>query len=521
MFWGCFIALITTAMAFITRAVLVGTTWPEQFALDAVQSQQLFGAGIWPFAISIILFSLFIDKIGYRVSMFFSYGCYVGFGVMALWAYSTVNAAGLEGEALAAAQLRAYWILYAGSIILALGNGTVEAFINPVVATLFSREKTKWLNILHAGWPGGLVLGGLAMIAFATQVADDWRVIIYLLAIPATIYLVMLSKAEFPVNERVASGTTYRQMLAEFGILGAALAGFLIVAQLGDVFNWSIWITIMIVAVLVAAYGSYCKSLGRPLIFLLCLIMMPLATTELGTDGAITGLMAEPMMAKGFNPTWVLVYTSMIMMVLRFYVGPVVKLFGPLGLLAVCASLAIVGLFLLSTVGAMLSIFTAATIYGLGKTYFWPTMLGVVAEQSPKGGALTLNAIAGIGMLTVGVVGGPLIGHMQELAAQDKLEAEMPGVYSKVSVTNRYVLGEYTAVSGSKVRDLPNGGEVQDVVSSARQGALANVTIFPAIMLVFYLILILYFRARGGYKPVDLTLKEAEKIGVPEHVSEA
>jgi MFS family permease len=521
MFWGCFIALITTSMAFITRAVLVGTTWPEQFGLDAVQSQQLFGAGIWPFAISIILFSLFIDKIGYRFSMFFSYACYVGFGIMALWAYNTVNTVGLEGAALADAQSRAYWILYAGSIILALGNGTVEAFINPIVATLFSKEKTKWLNILHAGWPGGLVLGGLAMIAFATQVADDWRVIIYLLAIPATVYLVMMARAEYPVNERVASGTTYREMLAEFGVLGAALASFLMVAQLGDVFGWSIWVTVVIVAVLVGAYGAYCKSYGRPLIFFLCLIMMPLATTELGTDGAITGLMAEPMMAMDYNPTWVLVYTSLIMMILRFYVGKVVKLFGPLGLLAVCSGLAVVGLYMLSTVGAMFAIFAAATLYGIGKTYFWPTMLGVVAEQSPKGGALTLNAIAGIGMLTVGVIGGPLIGYMQEMSAQKKLENEMPGVYAEVSVTNRYVLGEYTAVSGAKVRELPNAGEVEQVVSSARQGALANVTIFPMIMLAFYIGLIFYFRSRGGYRPVDLTEKRLNEEVLTKHVAEA
>src|SRR5690606_26725070 len=264
----------------------------------------------WPFAISIILFSLFIDKIGYRVSMFFSFACYAAFGAMALWAYGIVNAAGLEGAALTEAQEKAFSVLYWGSIILSLGNGTVEAFVNPVVATLFSREKTKWLNILHAGWPGGLILGGVAMILLGEQVANDWRVIIYLVAIPAIIYLVMLAKAKFPVNERVASGTTYREMLAEFGILGAALASFLVVAQLGEVFQWSLGITFLIVAIVVGAYAAYCRSFGRPLIFLLCLIMMPLATTELGTDGAITGLMEKPMRAIGADPAWVLVYTS-------------------------------------------------------------------------------------------------------------------------------------------------------------------------------------------------------------------
>ena len=148
-FWGCFIALITTAFAFITRAFMVNVPdlWPATFGLDGVQAQKLFGAGIWPFAISIILFSLIIDKIGYRIAMVFSFICYAAYAVLAFMAYGTVNAEGLEGQALKEAQTQAYWFLYAGSIILGLGNGTVEAYINPVVATMFNKDKTKWLNI--------------------------------------------------------------------------------------------------------------------------------------------------------------------------------------------------------------------------------------------------------------------------------------------------------------------------------------------------------------------------------------
>ena len=149
LFWGCFIALITTAFAFITRAFLVNVPsfWPETFGLDQVQGQVLFGAGIWPFAISIIVFSLIIDNIGYRAAMLFSFICYALYAILAFQAYNIVSAEGLAGEALIAAQAEAYNYLYAGSIILGLGNGTVEAFINPVVATMFSKDKTKWLNI--------------------------------------------------------------------------------------------------------------------------------------------------------------------------------------------------------------------------------------------------------------------------------------------------------------------------------------------------------------------------------------
>ena len=133
LFWGCFIALITTAFAFITRAFLVNAEpfWPSTFGLDQVQAQELFGAGIWPFAISIIVFSLIIDNIGYRVAMIFSFVCYALYALLAFQAYGIVMAEGLKGEELKIAQSLAYDRLYWGSVILGLGNGTVEAFINP------------------------------------------------------------------------------------------------------------------------------------------------------------------------------------------------------------------------------------------------------------------------------------------------------------------------------------------------------------------------------------------------------
>ena len=502
LFWGCFIALITTAFAFITRAFLVNTPdlWPAAFGLDAVQGQELFGAGIWPFAISIIVFSLIIDNVGYKTAMIFSFVCYALYALFAFMAHGAVS--GVEGDALAKAQESAYNYLYIGSIILGLGNGTVEAFINPVVATMFQKEKTKWLNILHAGWPGGLVLGGLLTIALGDQAAEDWRILVYLIALPAVVFLVMLIKANFPVNERVAAGTSYKEMLAEFGAIGALIAAALISGQLGQVFGWSAGVTWGLVAVATIGYGLYCQSIGRPILIFLCLIMMPLATTELGTDGAITGIMEEPMTAAEWHPLWVLIYTSAIMMILRFwFAGPIVNMLTPIGLLMVSALLAIIGLFFLSTAQGLAMIFIFATLYGIGKTFFWPTMLGVVSEQCPKGGALTLNAIAGIGMLTVGIVGGPLIGAMQEGSVANTLPKE---TYDKISVESSYLLGKYTAVDSGKVSELAEADKINEEIKVAKQGALANITIFPIVMLICYIALFLYFKGRGGYKTVEI-----------------
>lgn len=500
-FWGSFIALITTSMAFIIRAILINSgIWPEQFGLDKVQSGVLFGAGIWPFAISIIIFSLIIDRVGYKFAMYFSFACYAAFGGLALMAYATVNGAVSD---LSAAQATAWNYLYWGSVILGLGNGTVEAFINPVVATLFKEEKSKWLNILHAGWPGGLVIGGVLAIGLGGLVASDWRILVGLMFLPALVYLVMLAKVEFPVNERVAAGSSYREMLAEFGTAGAFIAFYLIYAQLGSVFAWSGALTWGLLAVSVLAYAFYSRSFGNPLLLVLVIIMMPLATTELGTDGWISALMEKPMHAAGWDPTWVLVYTSFVMMLLRFNAGPVIQRFGPLGLLALCSALAILGLYLLSFATAVVFIFVAATIYGVAKTFFWPTMLGVVAEQTPKGGALTLNAIAGIGMLSVGILGGPFIGFLQESSVTSAIETELPAVYEQVIQENDYLLGQYTALDATALAALPESvqAETNTIRERETQGALAKMSVFPAFMLVCYIGLILYFKGKGGYKP--------------------
>jgi len=288
--------------------------------------------------------------------------------------------------------------------------------------------------------------------------------------------------------------------------------------QVGMVFGLSNTVVIVLIVAAVGGYGAYCKSLGRPILILLCVIMMPLATTELGTDGAITGLMEEPMKEAGWHPLWVLIYTSAIMMILRFFfAGPIVKKLTPIGLLITSAALAIIGLFLLSSAKGMVVIFAFATLYGFGKTFFWPTMLGVVSEQCPKGGALTLNAIAGIGMLTVGIVGGPIIGKMQEDSAKKAIETVKPGAYAGISAESSFILGAYTAVDAAKVSALPEAeaAEINEAIKTGKQGALASVTVFPMFMLACYIGMFLYFKSRGGYKPVHILTPEEEAGAQP------
>ena len=514
LFWGCFIALVTTAFGFISRMFLINT-WAAEFNLDPAQAGRLQGIGLWPFAVSIIGFSLVIDKIGYKIPMVIAFFAYMIWATMAVSAYF-VSQGGDKTTALE--------LLYWGSLILALGNGTVEAFINPVVATMFSKDKTKWLNILHAGWPGGLVIAGIVTI-FLGDV--PWWIKVGLIAGPAVVFFLMLLPMRFPVQERVASGVSYRDMLSEFGILGAIVVGFLVVLQMMDFYSdggartlspMEKYFFIGIGVAIVVAFGVYTRTFGRFLMFFLILIMMPLATTELGTDAWITGIMET--VAKGnFDPGWVLVYTSAIMMVLRFFAGPIVHQISPLGLLTLSAALAIVGLYTLSFAAGS-GIFIAATLYGFGKTFFWPTTLGVVSEQMPKGGALTLNAIAGIGMLTVGTLGTTYIGTLQankeiNAVASSEVAKEIPGLVQDGKLTTLenktiYEILHYQTISPTKLADLEKtlpetkAAEVEtklkDIKGRSKQGALADMIVFPIIMLFGYLILIAYFKARGGYK---------------------
>jgi len=540
LFTGCVVSLVATSFGFAVRAAILGQ-WRAEFNLSQEQIGYLLGAGLFPFAISIILFSLIIDRIGNGRSMAVAFALHVSSAVITLAAPFVLAEPGAGEAAVLAGQRNGFALLYVGTFIFALGNGTVEAVINPVTATLYDREKTKYLNILHAGWPGGLVLGGLVAIAVgfidpARVPGSVWQWQLGLVLVPTIAYGVMLLGQKFPVQERVAANVPYFDMLREFGAGSCFVVCFFLIAGLNQILvvagvpTFSLLTQLGAALVLALLFAGYVRSFGRPMFFLLLLVMVLLATTELGTDSWIADIM-NSVLASPTLGTLFLVWTSFIMFVLRFFAGPIVHRIGPLGLLAASAAVAAIGLLWLSAAGtSALMLFIAATFYGFGKTFFWPTTLGVVSEQYPRGGALMLNAIAGVGMISVGTIGNPAIGAVQDQALTaeiraadpalaDRLVVVRPGLFGEsyaLDPAERALLAEELAAAAPQVQDsVPPELTAEDaryqelsrqsalltaLDSRTKQATLAKIAVLPVIMLVCYLGLIAYFRSAGGYR---------------------
>jgi hypothetical protein len=338
------------------------------------------------------------------------------------------------------------------------------------------------LNILHAGWPAGLVLGGVLsyfMVERAGQVVVRWELQWLAFVAPVLLYGFLMLGQRFPVSEAKAAGISFGAMLKEF---------------------------------------------AHPVLLVLLVLHALVGYVELGTDSWTANLMTNIANMTGIL---VLVYTSTIMFVLRFFAGPIVHRISPLGLLFSCSVLAMIGLFWLgnSTVG--IAVFLAATVYGIGKTFFWPTMLGVVSERFPKGGALTLGAVGAAGVFSGGLLGTPGIGYVQDYYAAAQLSQQAPALYETYAAPDQksfLVFPKTTGLDGAKVGPVlakPEGelSEPERVVRNAvihgGRMSLKWTALVPLTMAIGYLLLILYFKAKGGYKQVHIESSGREARKAP------
>jgi MFS family permease len=417
--------------------------------------------------------------------------------------------------------------LYIAIFIYTFSNGIVESVINPVVATVYKDNKTHWLNILHAGWPGGLAVASLLFIVLSWLMehyggnlpGEHWRWYMAVPLIPTLYYGYLLFGLKFPAQERVEAGVSYRDMLNEFGWGSAYLVSFLLIMGIGQlcaVFEPNLSVPPLYAAIAAFVptilFALFIHSFGRPMFVFLLLVMMLLATTELGTDSwiqnIISAVLSSPMKGAMF-----FVWTSTVMFILRFFAGPIVHRISPLGLLAASAFIATCGLLWLGNAGSnIVMLIAAATLYALGKTFFWPTTLGVVSEQYPRGGALLLSGIGGVGMIAVGTLGAPAIGTLQDHSLNRAVQAQAADIYPKVAATSTGLFGTNQIVSQTKINELPEADQerIRAIERQTKQHALSKIAVLPAIMCVCYLGLIVYFTSRGGYQAQVLTGHAAE-----------
>jgi len=501
LFWASFLALAAAGVGFVFR-VMMPDIWGEEFQITGAQVGAIFGASLWPIAVTMIIFSIWIDKIGYKVSMFI--------------------ALGLQATSVALTFIcKDASTLMIASIFGGLGHGIIEAVINPLCASIYRDQKSKMLNILHAAWPAGIVAGGVFYLLSYESMA--WRTTFLFMLIPIIAYGILFSLCHhYPVDERVEANVSNRDMLQEFGGLGAFLAITFLFYELSNQFmgytgiaggafkEYLLYISLAIGLVGGLAFGKSVGSKGKWLFFFLCLLMIPLATAELATDGWIQSLM-RPVLAEEYNmhAGWAIVASAFIMMVLRFFAGVPLKFMSPPALLVFSSIFSIIGLYLLSGATGVM-IFLAFAFYGVGQTFYWPTVLGFVSEQFPKGGAMTLNTVSAMGLLTVGIFGFPFLGAVKDSFDAKAVQANQPALYEQYSSTKKFLsVVPYTsilasdAIGDASLSEEQSATLTKEVDKSARKTIKVAVSL-PLTMAICFGLMVLWFKARGGYKPVDL-----------------
>ena len=476
--WAGFMAILAAGIGFGVRGGIVAN-WGADFGFTGTQLGQILGAGLQGFCFGIIIGGVVVDKIGY------------GKLVIAAFAFHVLSAFVTFGATSGQEINTAFQYLYWGTFIFAVANGTLEAVANPLVATLFPSNRTHYLNILHASWPAGLVLGGVIGWTMGGKV--DWKIQLGLFLIPTLIYGLMFLGQKMPKSEASEKGHKAGAMFKDIGLLGGFVACALILifvkGPLGgnlalltgnDFFKEDsfLWVAILIAGGLWATVGIITKgSLGHWLIFVLFIAHALVGSVELGTDSwiqNITGNLLTPEQGK-----ILFVWTSAVMFTLRFCADFIEKRIGlsPIGILLACSVLAVLGLLLASNITGFFMALLALTVYAVGKTFFWPTMLAVVGDRFPQSGAVAMSIMGGIGMMSAGVLGGPFLGFAKDDFTTKDLKEKDAAIYEEYKALNEdgteastafLSLKEGSALLKGSALDGKKFGEIQGKVETAR-----------------------------------------------------
>ena len=439
--WAGFMAILAAGVGFALRGGIFGA-WASEYGFTATQLGAIGGAGFTGFCFGIIIGGVIVDKLGY--------GKLVALALLGHVLSAVVT--------FMATKANAYDYLYWGMFIFAYANGTLEAVANPLVATVFPHNRTHYLNILHASWPLGMVVGAVASYLLGNVMGLGWKGQLAFYLVPTVAYAIMFMGQSFPKSEAAAKGASFADMFKDVGLLGAAVACYLLALFFGGAA-----MGFAIGGVLLIAVGVLTRfSFGSFLLFILFVTHALVGAVELGTDGwieAITGNLFTPEQGK-----ILFVWTSAIMFGLRFCANFIETKLGlsPIGLLLTSALLAFVGLQLASGMNSFVIALLALGLYAVGKTFFWPTMLAVVGDRFPRSGAVAMSIMGGIGMLSAGLIGGPGLGYAKDRFTSENLKATNAAVYdaNKAAAPSKFLfLAPVTAVDGTKLEAAKKAGD--------------------------------------------------------------
>ncbi len=535
-----FMAILAAGVGFAIRGGILDD-WGRDFGLGNKELGDINGAGFTSFCFGIIIGGVIADKIGYGKLVIAAFLFHVSSAVITFLAQK-----GMDPKLV-------YSLLFWGTFLFGLANGTLEAVANPLVATLFPKNRTHYLNILHASWPLGLVLGGVVGWVLGEQLKWDWKSQLGLFLVPTAIYGLMFLGQPMPKSEASKSGLSLGDMFKDVGILGALAVCFLLALFFMGIFDpllapkdasdaaavanaklisqiigYGIGAVLLIAVALLTNF-----SFGSFLLFVLFITHALVGAVELGTDGWIQNITGNILTSE--QGKILFVWTSLIMFGLRFCADFIEKKMGlsPVALLLVCSVLAAGGLLLSSQMNSFLMAMAALAVYAVGKTFFWPTMLAVASDRFPRTGAIAISIMGGIGMLSAGLIGSAGLGYAKDRFAGEALKAESPALFEKYKAeapADFMGQGKVDRIDAKKLGDIAKkvkaererlekeGKPTADAVNSLsadekavfeasiagdRKTLIADAAI-PATMAVLYLLMLLYFMSIGGYKPLNI-----------------
>ncbi len=422
LYWTSSLALCMSGIANALRANAAADLQRTYLdPIDKLHSAEMIGnilgVPFLAFAITIAISSPLLDIIGMGLLLPLAAVC-VSVGMLLM---------GFAGD-LATGQ-GTYNVLWTGAAIAGVGWGLTETVINPLVASLYPEDKTAKLNSAHAWWPGGLVIGGLLGVLMSNMQLS-FQMKLGLVVLPAIIVLILSLGVKYPPTERAAAGLST---------------------------------------------GSMFKELLNPMFLVLFLSMFLTAASELAPGQWVDLALSRTV---GMPGILLLVYVSGLMFLMRHFAGPLVHKLSPIGVLWFSSLGAALGLVALSYANSPALGLLAATLWGTGVCYMWPTMLATASERFPRGGALLMGLMGTAGTLSIQFVL-PKMGSIYDIA-----KIELAG--------------------GEAQFNALQGDALNRVLGGAAQQSFRAVAILPAILLVVFGAIWFYDRSRGGFKPTKL-----------------